>query len=125
MAEPTIFVVTDADDLTDLLRMLRREGYQVIGTGDCESAQYMLQELRPDLLITDYPELLLGRDQGLVRCLVDRGIHARSTTLALLREEDAAVIEGARGEGFHEVYVRPVKGATLLPVVRRLLGADG
>ncbi|HEX6588784.1 MAG TPA: hypothetical protein VF039_07155 [Longimicrobiales bacterium] len=125
MAEATIFVVTDADDLSDLLRMLRREGYRVIGTGDCESAQYMLRELRPDILITDFPELYLGHDQGLVRCLVDRRIHAQSKTVALLRDDDPKMIERATAEGFHQVYVRPVKGPTLLPVVRRLLANGG
>jgi DNA-binding response OmpR family regulator len=115
---PAILVVDeDTAARTEVMELLSRARYQVVGAGTFTEAKTVLSTEVPDLLIT---ELRLGDFNGLHLVLRARSSQSAIATIVLTRFPDAVLEAEAKRLGA-AYLVTPVKPAELLTVVSREL----
>jgi len=113
----TILLVEDyAATREGFARLLRHSGYVVLTAGDVATAQQLLADGTPDLLITD---VRLDAYNGLqLIAMAPRRIRA----MVITGYDDRSIEADARRLGA-EYYVKPIVPSTCLEIVRRLLAA--
>ena len=117
-----VLVIDDDEGIRDLLSLLlKKEGFQVETAGDGEEGRRLALSLKPDMIVLD---LMLPRYGGFellrqlqetelkgVPIVVVTGRYTDPTTAELIRQETNVV----------ELLEKPVKTASFLGVVRRIL----
>jgi DNA-binding NarL/FixJ family response regulator len=113
----TILVVDDhAATREGFARLFRHSGYVVLTAGDVATAQQLLAEAAPDLLITD---VRLDAYNGLqLIAMAPQRIRA----VVLTGYADRSIEADARRLGA-EYYVKPIAPSTCLEIVKRLLAS--
>jgi DNA-binding response OmpR family regulator len=113
----TILLVEDcAATREGFARLLRHSGYVVLTAGDVATAQRLLEDATPDLLITD---VRLDAYNGLqLIAMAPRRIPA----MVITGYDDRSIEADARRLGA-EYYVKPIVPSTCLATIRRMLSA--
>jgi two-component system, OmpR family, alkaline phosphatase synthesis response regulator PhoP len=121
MANETILVVEDEEDIRELLKYnLEKEGYQVFGAGTGEEALRAVRDRRPDLILLD---LMLPGIDGLEVCRRVRG-EAQTQPLPIImltaKGEEADIVTGLE-LGADDYIVKPFSPRVLLARLRAAL----
>jgi two-component system alkaline phosphatase synthesis response regulator PhoP len=121
MAQPTILVVDDEEDIRELVELnLRREGYTILPCQTGEQAMEQAASRLPDAIILD---LMLPGIDGLEVC---RRLKAdpRTSQIAIVmltaKGEEADIVTGLE-LGADDYVTKPFSGKVLAARVRRLL----
>ncbi|MDH4247316.1 MAG: response regulator transcription factor [Deltaproteobacteria bacterium] len=124
MANQTILVVEDEEDLQELLRFnLAREGYQVRIAGTGEAALRAIKA-RPDLMVLD---LMLPGIDGLEVCRWVRsedGTRDLPILMLTARGEEADIVSGLE-LGADDYLTKPFSPRVLLARIKALLRRTG
>jgi DNA-binding NtrC family response regulator len=119
MEPQTIMVIDDESDArVFLFELLRSEGYKVVTFENPYEALTRVHEAHPDLIILD---VRMPQVNG-VDFLPSLKTAAPSTPVLILTAYgNLDLFMDARAKGAAEMMGKPVKGATLLKTVRRMI----
>jgi len=121
MANETILVVDDEEDILELLRYtFAREGYRVYGAGTGEKALALARELSPDIMVLD---LMLPGINGLEVTQILRSDPAtRFIPILMLtaKGEEADIVTGLE-LGADDYVTKPFSSRVLISRVRAVL----
>ncbi|MDR0278818.1 MAG: response regulator [Paucimonas sp.] len=119
----TILVVDDEYQISDILAFtLEDEGYGVVKAGNGEKALEVLDDVRVDLLITDYMMPVMNGEE-LARKLRDL---PRFKALPIILISGAQASIGRENPGlFDGVLDKPFDPAILIAMVRQLMPSPG
>lgn len=121
MANETVLVVEDEEDILELLRhTFTREGYRVFGAGTGEKALALAKELSPDILVLD---LMLPGISGLdVTRVLKNDPETRSIPILMLtaRGEESDVVAGLE-LGADDYVTKPFSPRVLAARVKAIL----
>ena len=121
MANETILVIEDEQDIQELIRFnLERDGYKVISADSVEAAGKLLARQIPSLVLLD---LMLPGENGYDFCRRLRG-EERTQLLPVImvtaRDEDADIVAGLE-VGADDYITKPFSPRVLLARVRAVL----
>ena len=127
MAETTVLVVDDEEDIRELVELnLEREGYRVVS---CETGEQALEDVRsgkPELIVLD---LMLPGIDGLEVCRrlkADAGTCDIPIVMLTAKDDEADIVAGLE-LGAEDYVTKPFSGKVLVARIRRILrrGLDG
>lgn len=117
---PTILVVEDDFDTRELLKlMLETEGYTVVTAENGATALRSLDEIKPNLIVTDLMMPLVS-GEAIIRALRGRSAFA-STPIVVLTAFKGAFGSAAMMAGATEVLGKPQDLPRLAETIHRLL----
>jgi len=121
MANETILVIEDEQDIQELIRFnLERDGYKVVAAESVEAAGKLLSRQLPSLVLLD---LMLPGENGYDFCRRLRG-DERTQRLPVImvtaRDEDADIVAGLE-VGADDYITKPFSPRVLLARVRAVL----